>query len=143
MRLSMLPVAETKGNVSQPNATQVAKWLQELESQLGVTRSGLAALLGVSRQTLYHWSNGSELREQNASRLQTLRSAAHLLQANTPGSSLPALWQYQVLPSLGVSFAQGLREGRDPMAIAEHLTALWRSDAAEAADMEAIFSRGV
>lgn len=136
------PLTASSSEDASPATTKVAGWLDDLEGQLGMTRAGLATLLGVSRQTLYHWANGSELRGKNAQRLQAVRSAAHLLRSKAPQSDLPALWQYQVLPSLGLSFVQGMRGGRDPLAMAEQLVALWDRDAEEDAAMDALFVRG-
>ena len=119
------------------NASQlVDQWLHELEQHLRLTRSGLAALLGVSRPTLYSWARGKGLRDNNAERLQALRAAADILVAGAPSGILPALWQHQRLPAHGMSFMQGMVAGRDPDAMAREIVKMWAHNALESSAFE-------
>ena len=125
---------------SRPEAG-VSAWVEELKSQFGLTRSGLAALLGVSRQTLYNWVSGNDIRENNVVHLQALRNAAALLFSAMPNGVLPSLWQHQRLPSLGLSFSQGVPAGHAPEAMARDLITLWKIGTNEKAIVDALFAK--
>ena len=118
-------------------------WIAELEQRFGLTRAGLAALIGVSRPTLYGWESGTGIRDKNASRLASLRDASKILIDAVPNGELPALWQHQRLPGFGTSFAQGMRAGSDPVAMSRELAAIWRQAAAETVAVDAIFRKRV
>lgn len=118
-----------------------ASWVKDLEAQLGMTKSGLAALLSVSRPTLYAWSRGEKLRESSARRLRDLRGAVQALVEAAPNRTLPPLWQHQKLPN-GVSFAEGMRQGYAADELALGLIELWKRDSRESAAIEHLFKRG-
>ncbi|MEO6969031.1 MAG: hypothetical protein ABI132_11355 [Rhodanobacteraceae bacterium] len=118
---------------------EIAGWISGLVEQLGTSRAGLAGMLGVSRQTLYLWANGGDIRDRNAERLQALRHAAQLLRAAK--NPLPAFWQHRVLPGFGVAFSQGMQSGLEPVSMATELVGLWREDTNDAATIDALFAR--
>jgi len=125
------------------HAINAKVWLSELESRFGLTRSGLAALIGVSRPTLYSWENGTGIRDKNAERLASLYDASKILTNAAPSGKLPALWQHQHLPGFGKSFAQGMRVGNNPVGMAIELASIWRQAAAEAINVDALLRKRV
>jgi transcriptional regulator with XRE-family HTH domain len=115
----------------------VSEIIESIETQLGLSRSALADLLGVTRPTLYAWMGGTVMRPRNAKRVARLKEAASLL-TQSAGGPLPALWQYQTLPS-GQSFADGMRAGASPCELAKMLADQWQYQAADAALLATIF----
>lgn len=130
--LDGLPLAS-----SPRSAVPAAEIVESTEAQLGLSRSALADLLGVTRPTLYAWMRGATMRSLNAVRLFKLKEAASHLTAAS-GGTLPALWQYQTLPS-GKSFADGMRSGDDPIELAKMLAVQWQRHEADAAILATIF----
>lgn len=116
---------------------QAAKIIESIEMQLSVTKAALADLLGVTRPTLYAWMRGSTIRELNAARLLGLQKAARIM-TQASGGKLPALWQYQTLPS-GKSFVDGMRAGDNPIELAKTLADQWRQNAIDSAQLLSVF----
>jgi DNA-binding transcriptional regulator YiaG len=130
------------GSVRQTAATPaLASWIRELEENLGLTRAGLAAFLGVSRPTLYSWTRGSQIRKNNAAKLRSLVVASQMLKAQSTENALSPLWQHQKLPALGMSFAEGMGANCDPEMMAHQLIAMWQSDALESQAIGKLFFR--
>lgn len=122
-----------KAAAKSPHTNQVS----DLVQALGISRSGIASMLGVSRQALYLWGQGGHKREKNAERLTALSDAARVLLAER--NPLPALWQHRNLPDFGCSFSQGMRNSEDPVAMAEQLAQMWRVETSEAATLGGLF----
>lgn len=122
----------------QPSEASTPRGLiDSIELQLGLSRAAVADLLGVTRPSLYAWIRGKPIRAQNAERLVSLKNAADLL-TQAAGGALPALWQYQTLPS-GESFAEGIRAGRNPVELATALVDLWQLHDTDTALLSTIF----
>ncbi len=115
--------------------------LKELLVRLGISKASLAQWLGVSRPTLYAWTDGGEVRDGNLDRIVALRAAIDKLTNATADGKLPPLWHHQRLPQSGSSFAQGMRTGLPPETMAAELQAMWARDAEESAAVEALFRR--
>lgn len=109
-------------------AIDFADVVGQLEATSQLSRSALASMIGVSRTTLYSWTQGKPVRGKNAQRTLALAAAVRKMVAFQNGGSLPALWQYQGLPSFGVSFVEGLQQGMDAKAMGDELVALWERD---------------
>jgi DNA-binding XRE family transcriptional regulator len=123
------------------DAAPVATVIQELLDRLDISKASLAQWLGVSRPTLYAWTNGGEVRDSNLERITALGTAVDGLVRSTADGKLPPLWQHQRLPKCGTTFAQGMRTGFSPGAMAAELQAIWVRDAEEIAAVEALFRR--
>lgn len=121
-------------------AIPVERQVKDLEENLGLTKAGLAALLGVSRPTLYSWGRGKEPREKRLLQLMALHRAMEILRDGAPEGEVPALWQHQRLPSVGQSFAEGMRAEIDPEAMAAEIVEMWERDASESGAIEAMFA---
>ena len=120
-------------------ANDFADVIGELEVAGQLSRSALASMIGVSRTTLYSWTQGKPVRGKNAQRTMALADAVRKMAAFQNDGSLPALWQYQGLPSFGVSFVEGLQQGVDPKAMADDLIALWERDQREGVALAQLF----
>ena len=76
----MLAIAVTSQGVTETSPS-VDQLVQELREQAGLTGSQVAALLGVSRRTLYHWLSRGGISEPNRERLQQVHRALRPLVA--------------------------------------------------------------
>lgn len=125
------------------SAAPVATMIQELLDRLDISKASLAQWLGVSRPTLYAWTDGGEVRDSNLDRITALKTALDELASSTADGKLPPLWYHQRLPKCETTFAQGMRSGLLPGTMTSELQALWWRDAQESAAVEALFRRRV
>lgn len=126
-------------DAQQARVVDCSQWISELEESTQLTRAGLAALIGVTRPTLYSWANGKDIRSQNAKKLLALRTAVRMM-TKAAGGPLPPLWQHQPLPSFGMSFVEGMRKNVDPTSMASEIVTMWARDRDESAAISMLFS---
>lgn len=131
----------TKREASPQKATiDLSGIIGQLEVASQLSRSALASMIGVSRPTFYSWAQGKPVRRLNALRTIALATAMGKMAAFHNGAPLPILWQYQRLPSFGVSFVEGSQQGLDAGEMANELIALWTRDRAEAETLDELFA---
>lgn len=71
------------------NISIAANDLEHAKSVLKLTTKELAACLKVSRQAIYDWPSGAQIKDHNLAKLQSLTSAADVIAAaNVPMSPL-------------------------------------------------------
>jgi len=124
----------------QRSAIDLSSTISQLEATSQLSRSALAAMIGVSRPTFYSWASGNPVRRQNAERAVALLDAMRRLATFQQGAALPALWQHQSLPDSGMTFAEGVQRGIAPGHMANELITLWTRDRTEAAALDKLFA---
>jgi DNA-binding XRE family transcriptional regulator len=65
--------------------------LERIKSVLKLTISELADCIGVSRQAIYNWKSGADLKTKNAAKLESLKGATDVISAASLPVS-PLLW---------------------------------------------------
>jgi len=133
----IVPSERALPELQMSGASSQAQIIESVEMQLGLSKAALADILGVTRPSLYAWMAGKPIRPQNAARLVGLKDAADLL-TRAAGGALPALWQYQTLPT-GQSFAEGVRAGGNPIEFAKTLADQWQQHRADSVRLSTIF----
>lgn len=133
--------APIRCQASTPRASiDLSTTINQLEATSQLSRSALAVMLGVSRPTFYSWAAGKPVRHQNAERTVALLAAMQRLASFQQGRALPALWQHQRLPDLGVTFIEGSQQGIPLADMADALIALWKRDRSQVAVLDTLFA---
>ena len=78
-----------------PSSMSSADQMNLIVHTLGFNKRQLAELFGVSRQTIYDWLNGSNVSDENASRISVL---AHLLMEITANTRRPLYHRFTTQP---------------------------------------------
>jgi len=101
--------------------------IAHIRSVLKTSVADLANCIGVSRQSLYNWKSGSNIKSQHLSRLAQLRAAADVLLAENISASPLVLGRK--LPG-GRTMLEAIAAGMDGYAVATQLVSMLRDEAA-------------
>jgi DNA-binding transcriptional regulator YiaG len=105
-----------------------------IRSVLKISAADLARCVGVSRQALYNWKSGSQIKDQNASKVQHLKAAAITLAAeDIDGTSLILR---RPLPG-GKTLLETISSGGDGKQAAQTLVSMLREEAEQSRMIEA------
>jgi len=119
-------------------AAEIDRDLEHIRSSLKFSLNDIARCVGVSRQTIYNWKSGAEIKAENAVKLERLKeTAAIIATANLPPS--PLLFQ-RTLPG-GQTLVEAIRAGRDSKEVATTFVAMLNGEARRRAELTAKFAR--
>jgi hypothetical protein len=134
-----LPFARLKDGdvVSFAKATAVAEDIDFVKSVLKLSIREVAVGLGVSRQAIYDWKAGAEIKAANAAKLQQMRDAAEVIVA----ADLPPTPQFfrRQLPS-GQTLLDAIASGRSGKEAAATLVSMLREETERRAKLSARFA---
>jgi DNA-binding transcriptional regulator YiaG len=118
------------------DAISAANEIEFIRIVLRTSAADLAKCLGVSRQSLYNWKAGGQIKDKHADRVQQLKAAATVLaEANFPVAPLTLR---RALPG-GKTMLQTIAEGGDGAAAANSLLALLSREADQRQRLSARF----
>jgi DNA-binding transcriptional regulator YiaG len=108
-----------------------------IRSVLKTALADLANCIGVSRQSLYNWKSGSNIKTENLSRLAQLKAAASVLLAeNISGSPI---FLKRKLPN-GKTMLEAIAEGADGGSAAMSLVNMLRDEASRQKSLDQRFA---
>jgi transcriptional regulator with XRE-family HTH domain len=114
--------------------TTAAEDLARARSVLGISMREMASSIGVSRQALYNWKAGADMKPVNAARLENLMLAA----ATIAGADLePTPFLMSRRLGGGKTLLAAIAEGEDGTVVAAELVSLVKSDASKRAALSA------
>lgn len=120
-----------------PAIAPAAADLARIKSVLRFTVKDLAASLGVSRQAIYDWKSGSEIKAPNAAKLASLRDAAD--EFDRAGILPSPLLFQRKLPS-GQTLLEAITTGRSGKEAATVLVGMLNDEARNRAALSARFA---
>jgi predicted DNA-binding protein (UPF0251 family) len=118
-------------------ASTTAADLTRIKSILKLTVKDLGGSLGVSRQTIYDWMGGAEIKVANAAKLENLKDAADII-ASAQLHTSPLLLQRK-LPS-GQTLLEAISSGRSGRDAATSLVRSLRDETRSRAELAAHFA---
>jgi DNA-binding transcriptional regulator YiaG len=105
-----------------------------IQSVFRVSATDLARCVGVTRQALYNWKHGAQIKTQHASKVQQLKAAATILAAD--GVDGTPLILRRTLPG-GKTLLEAIASGDDGRLTARTLVDILRDEAAQTRMIEA------
>jgi len=103
--------------------THVVAQIQQVLQELGVSNTGLARAMCVSRQAIYNWLRGDSLKPEHQAKIDSLARASEVLRKL---DVLPRALLKQPLEA-GRNFWALVREGQDPETLANRLASVFQS----------------
>jgi DNA-binding transcriptional regulator YiaG len=126
-----------RGNINSNPVGVAAADIQYIKSSLCLTISELASSLGISRQTVYNWIDGTPIKNENAAKLNNLKAAADVIVAAGVQAS-PLLIQRK-LPG-GKTLLESILDGDNGRQAAEALVQLHRKETAQREMLSKLFA---
>ncbi|MGA2815907.1 MAG: helix-turn-helix transcriptional regulator [Xanthobacteraceae bacterium] len=102
--------------------------LTRIKTTLKLTVSELAGCIGVSRQSIYNWKSGSEIKARNAEKFENLKNAADVISA--AGFDIPAFTLARKLPG-GSTLLETISAGGDGKLAAQSLLQMLNQESVE------------
>jgi DNA-binding XRE family transcriptional regulator len=125
---------------TEPSRTAVASIADEIayvQSTLKMSAREVANTIGVSRQSLYNWKAGAEIKADNATKFANLKRAADVISA--AGLNLTGVQLSRNLPG-GKSLAENIAAGMDGGSAAASLVSMLQSEAKRRTELAARFA---
>jgi DNA-binding XRE family transcriptional regulator len=94
-RAGISPAKIIKNNQATPGAVSIQAKLEHLLIKLQISKAVLANLMGVTRQTINDWENGSKLRTDKYKNLNALELFASEMEKNL--GAIPLFWEGELL----------------------------------------------
>jgi hypothetical protein len=117
-------------------ATQAAD-LSRIKNALKLTVGEIAECVGVSRQSVYNWKSGSEIKAQHAAKLENLKKAADVILASHV--DVPAFSLQRKLPE-GRTLLETVSMGGDGRLTAHSLLQMLNEESVQRRDLDERFA---